>query len=106
LQIKNYFVEIKKNYFLAMLPDPIMLASGDIFNLERDFSSQLLNVPSRERLGVQAVLARHGHRVRSLSVSSDRSGYSGQMEFRSRKTTGTGYSRKLINLIKNFYKFL
>jgi hypothetical protein len=38
--------------------------------LEAEIAHQLLHVPQSELLGVQAVLARHGHRVRSLSVSS------------------------------------
>jgi len=41
-----------------------------ILDLDPDLTSQLLHVPSRDRLGVQAVLARHGQRVRSLSVCS------------------------------------
>ena len=50
-------------------------AVGD-FGFEPELTNHLLYVPSSERLGVQAVLARHGHRVRSLSFCSDRSGVS------------------------------
>jgi hypothetical protein len=84
-----------KHFFSQVLSSGELAAAvEDAANLDidPDLTSQLLNVPSRDRLGVQAVLVRHGQRVRSLSVSSDRSG---QSDLRHRKVSEAGFSSKV-----------